>query len=263
MHSAIYEGRVNHRRREPVVHEFEYALFMMYLDLDELPTLFENSKLWSNDGWGLARFRRRDHLKGYAQPGEDLRQSVRDLVATQSGVTPSGPIRLLTHLEYFGYRFNPVSFYFCFDANDEHVDAIVVEINNTPWGEQHCYVHSAFDRDNRERALRFEFVKEFHISPFMAMDMEYVWTFSTQANRFDIVMDTQQGGRTFLKTSMNLHRREIAGSALNRVLLRYPMMTIRVLLAIYWQALRLRLKGCPRYTHPATLARQKSGAKTC
>ncbi len=263
MHSAIYKGRVRHQRFTPVHHEFDYALFMMYLDLDELPNLFDNTRLWSNGGWGLARFRRRDHLKDHAPPTQDLRQAVRDLVRARTGSTPSGPIRLLTHLEYFGHRFNPVSLFFCFDDRSEHLEAIVVEINNTPWGEQHCYVHPTHDRSRRGKALCFEFEKEFHISPFMAMNMQYIWTFSKPAEHFAVVMDTMNNGEKHLNATMQMQRTELTAASLNRALFRYPLMTTRVLAAIYWQALRLRLKGCPRYTHPATLARKNRGAKTC
>ncbi|GJM23916.1 MAG: DUF1365 domain-containing protein [Phycisphaerae bacterium] len=263
MHSAIYEGRVRHKRFTPVEHVFDYALFMMYLDLDELPNLFDNYRLWSNDGRGIARFRRRDHLKGHAPPTQDLRQAVRDLVAKQTGVAPSGPIRLLTHLEYFRYRFNPVSLFFCFDANDQHVESIVIEINNTPWKEQHCYVHSILNRSVPSDATRFEFGKEFHISPFVGMNMEYDWRFSQPGEKLGVVMDTLHKGEKHLNATMTMQRQKITSASLNRVLYRYPLMTLRVLYAIYWQALRLRLKGCPRYTHPATLARQNRGVKTC
>ena len=143
MNSCIYTGTVRHRRVNPVPHAFTYRLFMMYLDLGELPAVFQQRWLWSVDRPNVASFRRSDHV---GDPGTPLEGSIRALVAERTGQTPDGPIRLLTHCRYFGYVFNPVSFFFCYDGSGEHVEAIVAEITNTPWGERHCYVLG--ERDN-------------------------------------------------------------------------------------------------------------------
>jgi DUF1365 family protein len=263
MQSAIYEGRVRHRRFAPVEHAFQYSMFMMYLDLDELPTLFERHALWSNEGRALARFRRRDHLKNHAPPAAELNSVVRDLVTERSGTRPTGPIRLLTHLEYFRYRFNPVSFYFCFDQDDQRVDAVIAEINNTPWGEQHCYVLSESENLGCASKKRFEFGKAFHISPFMGMDTQYAWYLTQPAAQLGIHMENLRGGEKYFDATMTLRRREITRSALNAVLFKYPLMTLQVIAAIHWQAFRLWLKRCPYYPHPKTLARDGQGAGTC
>lgn len=260
MHSAIYEGRVRHRRHAPVRHSFCYNLFMMYLDLDELPTLFDHHPLWSNEGRGLARFRRADHLKNHAPPTRDLRDAVGDLVLERTDHRLSGPIRLLTHLEYFRHRFNPVSFYFCFDGNDRHVETVIAEINNTPWGEQHCYVLSDGPGDAGTRTKCFEFDKAFHISPFMGMNTRYLWKLTNPGPKLAIHMKNQNMGDTYFDATMMLQRREITSSALTGVLLKHPLMTLRVIAAIYWQALRLRLKGCPRHPHPEILTPRRNGA---
>ena len=132
MHSAIYHGSLRHRRFAPCEHTFSYPLFMTYLDLAELDTVFRGRWLWSTRRAALARFKRTDHLGDPALP---LDQAVRDLAENRSGRRPSGPIRLLTHLRFFGHCFNPVSFYYCFDAAGEHVECVVAEINYTPWGD--------------------------------------------------------------------------------------------------------------------------------
>lgn len=260
MHSAIYEGRVRHRRLAPVMHSFDYNLFMMYLDLDELPRLFDNHWLWSNEGRALARFRRADHLIDHASPTCDLSQGVRDLVMQRTGERPSGPIRLLTHLEYFRHRFNPVNFFFCFDVNDQHVEAVIAEINNTPWGEQHCYVLSHGASSDAAKTKRFRFEKAFHISPFMGMDTQYDWRFTDPGQRLTIHMKNLNAGESYFDATMSFRRREISSAALAGVLLKYPVITLRVTAAIYLQALVLRLKGCPRYPHPKTLTKQNNGA---
>lgn len=254
MKSAIYEGTVRHRRHSPVGHAFTYRLFMLYLDLDELPTLFARRWLWSNEGRAIARFRRRDHLKNQGPASQDLRESVRELVRERTGVRPTGPIRLLTHLEYFRYRFNPVSFYFCFDASGQQVEAIVAEINNTPWGEQHCYVLGRAESLSGSETQRFAFDKAFHISPFMGMDMRYDWRFTPPAETLAIHMENHRGAERLFDATMALRRAEITPFRLNALLVRFPFITVKVIIAIYWQALRLWMKRCPAYAHPRTVS---------
>ena len=144
--SAIYEGTVRHRRRRPRLHAFTYRVFLMYLDLDDLDDVFQGRWLWSTQRPALARFRREDHV---GDPSVPLDEAVRDLVAARTGHRPAGPVRLLTHLRYFGYVMNPVSFYYCFAADGAGLEAIVAEVNNTPWGEQHCYVLRATPASDR------------------------------------------------------------------------------------------------------------------
>lgn len=246
MFSAIYQGWVSHRRREPHRHGFRYRLFMLYLDLAELDRVFQGRWLWSTQRPALARFRREDHLGDARIP---LDQAVRDLVQRETGIRPSGPIRLLTHLRYFGYGFNPVCFYYCFDVDDRHVTHIVAEINNTPWGEQHCYVlpHSACGATSG--SMRFQFQKTFHVSPFMPMYLRYDWRFNVPGPRLNVHMALTHESKMFDAT-LSLERTPLSGSSLARVLTAFPFMTAKVITAIYWQALRLWLKGVPFYSHP-------------
>ncbi len=245
MQSCIYEGRVSHTRLEPVKHRFDYRLFMMYVDLDELPTLFSCRWFWSSHKSALARFRRERHL------GEgDLKAAVQELVFAQLGFRPSGPVRLLTNFAYFGYWFNPVSFYYCFEDDGETVAAIVVEVNNTPWGEQHCYVESCRDFSTNGRPWRFEIGKKMHVSPFMPMNVNYTWVLKQPADRLSVFMANRVAGNREFKAMLNLKRKEITTWSLARVLLRFPMQTASIIFRIHWQALRLWLKGVPVVPHP-------------
>ncbi|MEZ5364268.1 MAG: DUF1365 domain-containing protein [Bryobacterales bacterium] len=193
MNSALYEGSVRHHRLAPVGREFRYRLFQVYLDLSELDTVFRGRWLWSTKRPNLAWFRREDHL---GDPRKPLDTAVRDLVEQESGRRPAGPIRLLTHLRYFGYVMNPVSFYYCFDERDEHVDAIVAEIHNTPWGERHCYVLTASANENGAEKRLFRFAKQFHVSPFMSMNQTYGWRFNKPGEVLAVHMENfERDGR--------------------------------------------------------------------
>jgi len=137
MHSCLYEGSVWHRRRTPVEHRFRYDLSLILLDLDEVEEAFRGKWLWSAERAGVAWFRRADHL---GDPQKPLIDAVRQLLATHGLGWLRGPIRLLTQPRYFGFVMNPVSFYFCFGDDGQKLEAVVAEVNNTPWGERHCYI---------------------------------------------------------------------------------------------------------------------------
>lgn len=245
MNSCIYEGQVRHTRTTPVGHTFDYRLFMMYLDLDELPTLFDKRWFWSASRPALARFRRQDHI---GDPAQTLADAIRDLVERETGRRPAGPIRLLTNLSYFGYCFNPVSFYYCFSADGEYVESIVAEVNNTPWGERETYVQVC--DDSRKRSWRFHPKKKMHVSPFMPMEVDYHWALSRPGDELGVYMSTSTDNKRVFNASMLLQKRPINGVNLASVLLRFPLMTMKIMFAIHWQALRLWIKGSPFIEHP-------------
>ncbi len=247
MHSCLYVGQVKHRRFAPRPHAFSYRLFMVYLDLAELPRLFERRWLWSARGPNLAWFRRADH---YGDPERPLDQEIRDLVASRTGRRPVGPIRLLTHLRYFGLGFNPVSFYYCYQLDGETLEAIVAEVNNTPWGEQHCYVLPAAENLGDAERQNFEQRTEFSVPPFMYLDMEYHWRLTRPGRRLQVHIENHQRGGKLFDASLGLERRPLSASQLAGVLVRFPLITAKVVVTIYYQALRLWLKKTPIVDHP-------------
>jgi DUF1365 family protein len=250
VNSCLYEGSVRHRRRGAIADEFHHRLFMVYLDLDELPELFDGRWLWSARGPAPAWFRRSDYL---GDPAVPLADAVRKLVAQRTGTRADGPIRLLTHLRYFGYCFNPVSFYYCYDRPGERVVAVVAQVTNTPWGERHAYVMPvASAADHGSVALMSaSFEKQLHVSPLMGMDHVYDWRLTEPAARLAVHIESHRvDGESVFDATLALRRRELSGRELARALARYPLLTIRIVARIYTHALRLKLRGARYFPHP-------------
>jgi DUF1365 family protein len=252
--SCLYEGGVRHRRFDEPADEFRYPLFMAYLDLDELPGLFDGMPLVSARRAALARFRRADYL---GDPCVPLKDAVWSLVGERTGSRPDGPVRLLTHMRCFGHCFNPVSFYYCFDRAGERVVAVVAEVTNTPWGERHAYVMSV-DRSADHgtlRLMRGQFSKRLHVSPLMGMDHTYDWRLSEPAGQLLVHIESHRpDGQSVFDATLSLRRREISPRSLADTLTRYPFLTLRIMTRIYSHALALKLRGATYFPHPGNRA---------
>jgi uncharacterized protein len=263
--SAVYEGTVRHRRFEPIEHEFRYRLFLMYLDLSELPEVLDPFPFFSARRAAPARFRREDFM---GDPGHPLDECAREAVEEATGARPSGPVRLLAGLRYLGHCFNPVSFYYCFDPAAERVEAVVADVRNIPWGERHPYVLARGER--RGTVLADDLEKTFHVSPLMGMDQTYSFRASEPGESIAVHIESRphrretanevdkrrlsrsrrnEAPKTFDAT-LNLRRRELSGRTLARMLARYPAMSLQVVARIYAQSLRLKLKGARYHPHP-------------
>jgi uncharacterized protein len=253
---------VRHRRHGALRDELNHRLCMAYLDLGELPELFDSAPLWSARRPALAWFRRADYL---GDPAVPLRDAVGSLVRERTGLALDGPVRLLTQLRFLGHCFNPVSFYYCFDAGGERVRAVVAEVTNTPWGERHAYVLAAEDA-GPGRVMHGEFQKELHVSPLMGMDHIYDWRLTVPGERLSVHIDSSRTGAArpggegkgegaarepLFDATLSLARREIDARSLRRALVRYPLPTVRLTAHIYAHALLLRLRGARWHPHPA------------
>ncbi|MDB6086122.1 MAG: hypothetical protein JWN43_4003 [Gammaproteobacteria bacterium] len=247
--SAVYEGVIRHRRLAPHPHTFGYRVALLYLDLDEIECVFTPRWLWSAERPNVAQFRRSDYLGPCNLP---LAEAVRRRVEQATGQRPGGPIRLLTHVRYFGYVFNPVSFYYCFGSDGVTLVAIVAEITNTPWKERHAYVLPIEAAHGKRQVLHWIFPKAFHVSPFMPMEREYRWRFTAPGAGLRVHMDVMDRERREFDATLDLQRRPADGRSLARLLWRYPWMTAQVVGGIHWQALRLWLKRTPVHDHHAS-----------
>lgn len=245
-HSALYVGTVRHRRFDRVRHAFAVRLYFVYLDLDELDAAFAGRWLWSAKRPAPLRFRRADYFGDAARP---LGDCVREAVQQALGERPDGAVRVLTNLRCFGYAFNPVTFYYCFDRQERLV-AVLAEITNTPWGERHHYV---VGRGAQEGAsIGGAFAKTFHVSPFQPMTQQYRWAVSTPGERLGVQMENHMDGQLVFDATLAMERRAWTPGNLRRALLRHPWMTAKVIAMIYWHAFLLWCKRATFHPHPQT-----------
>lgn len=249
MQSRIYTGVIKHDRYSPKQHRFQYSLFMMYIDLDEIEILCGLSPFISYEKCNVATFRRSDYL---GSPNIDLKKSVYEVVREKTGKELNGPVRMLTHLRYFGHCMNPVTFYYCFDEKGENLQAVVSDIENTPWGERYQYVHleeSIVGDENDFREIR-TFEKDFHVSPFFPMDITYQWAFSRPDENLCVSMKSLRQGEKVFHASLALNAHDVTRNHLQSALAKFPLMTIKVIVGIYIQAFFLWIKKVPFHRHP-------------
>ncbi len=243
MESGIYAGTLRHRRMLPRRHEFTYPIFLALLDIDRLPELMRVSPLASYNCANVVSYQERDHFGDVTLP---MRERLCRDAEMQAVAKPEGPVFMLTHLRTFGYNFNPVSFFYCY--RDGEFNSVMAEVNNTFAESQNYWLTKPVADSARSKRYRFE--KKFHVSPFMAMEQEYDWTFTAPGDEIVVECMNLEKGEVVFDSSMRLQRREWSRRELHRALLQYPLMTARVIAGIHWQAVRLLMKGVPSVAHP-------------
>lgn len=236
--SAIYDGTMRHRRFVPFEREFSFRLFMIYLDLEEIPEVMRIHPLWSTRRRSPVRFRRADYLGPAELP---LRDAVCDLVETRTGRRPVGPIRMLTHLRFWGVIQNPVTFYYCFDRQGERLETVVAEVTNVPWGERHAYVID--QQHGSAGAVSATMPKRLHVSPLMGMDHEYELNFGKPGRSLPVHIESRHEGRRYFDATLNLRRMNLSRSLLGQLLVTRPPMSLKATAGIYYQALCIWLRG--------------------
>ena len=233
-------GTLSHRRLSPKKHSFQYGVVYFYLNLKNLAD-FPSVKF-------LYRIEPSDYMKKHAAPQETLVETVRRLVKERTGKTSRGEIRMLTQIRYFGFCFNPVTFYYCFNEEDTQPEFILAEINNTPWNDREICV---LDFAGKTQDEKFVLTKNFHVSPFMPMDL--IWTLEFDlGDRLEVKMENWDRGQEqkLFDSSLELRPGPLTRKAILKTILAFPLLTIKPFLAIYYQALILTLKNVPFYSHP-------------
>ena len=291
---SVFEGWVTHERYQPKSHYLRYKLFYLLLDLDQLDSLNSISPWWSTQSLNLVQFRRNDYLPSASQTKsihdtDALKQAVIDVIFKATQKRFEGKVFLLTNLRYWGYCFNPVSYYFCYD-NNHKLAYIVDEVTNTPWKERHQYVHECHQQaddvepkpsshidDKPAHTVQFKFNKDFHVSPFMPMAMHYQTTYRLKQRKVLIHMElfesmlkfipetnkteqhktepqpSNQKPKAVFYATMNLSGQPLTSSIANGLPFRFPLQCSKIIVAIYWQALQLWLKKIPFFSHPNSL----------
>lgn len=245
--SAIYIGDVEHRRLAPKKNIFSYSVCYYFLELEEIPKIFKFPFLFSYNFPGLLSFWRKDYL---GSKEKDLKAAVKEEIFKATQQTFEGQIKLLTNISYFGFCMNPVSFYYCYDSEGKNLKYIVSEITNTPWGERHPQVFS-FDQEKDKKV--YEFPKNFHVSPFMPMTIDYTWVFHTPNEKLFVYMQNRNKGEKELifDSTLKLVRKDLNASNVALSFFSFPFVTLKTMVAIYYQAAKLYFKNVPFYTHPS------------
>lgn len=244
--SCLYQGEVMHRRLLPMRHRFVYNVFSVLLDLDEIPTLAQRFKLFSHNRWNLFSYHDKDHG---GRDGQPVRPWI-DSHLARAGFEPEG-FKIFIHCfpRVLGYVFNPLTIYFCYNARNE-ASAVLYEVKNT-FGEQHGYlIPVSADRRGGQPIVQ-SCDKAFHVSPFIDMAARYRFRLKEPGDKLSILIrQSLQDGETLLATH-TARREALSDGALLRILVNYPFMTAKIMIAIHWEALKLWIKGARFHSRPA------------
>jgi len=243
----FFEGWVSHHRSVPVEHKFRYKMFQVWIDVKRVDLLDQVSRWWSSKGFNLVRFERQNYLPS----DRSLHQEVCATIKQHTGNSFNGEAFLLANLSYWGYCFNPVIFVACYEGGE--LRYLISEVHNTPWNDRFIYVHDTYSvgrkTDNTEYHIA-NFDKAFYVSPFLPMDLQYQWKYHIAASRFYIDMRLFENGKSIFNTTLNLNGKPLTRPQANLIPFRFPLMCIKVVAAIYWQALLLWVKRVPFFSHP-------------
>jgi len=239
MESAIYQGKVFHQRFRPTQHKFDYDIYLFWLKLSEIESLSHTLRHFSIGKRGWLSFHRDDY---YGEPSLPLDEAIRQkMTALNQSEKLDGEVFFFGQLRTFGIYFSPVNFYFLRSPEHNRFTHMLAEVSNTPWNERHYYLVDMETQEDTEKA--------FHVSPFNPLDMTYKWTIRQPDAHFNLVMACHRKEKDFT-AGLNMKRISLDNTNLRIMLRRIPSMTIKTVVGIYWQALKLFIKRTPIYDHP-------------
>jgi DUF1365 family protein len=244
--NSVYSGHVRHRRSHIKSHAFTYSLFMFYVDITELANTFKTLRWCSFEKYNWFSFRRKNYFGDQSLP---LDQAVRNFIAEKTGNRPDGKIFLLTQLATLGYSFNPISVYIVYKLNSDIIEMLLTEVTNTPWGVRHVYILDKPDKI-KNAVHQYTFKKTLHVSPFMEMDYTYKLNFKIDEKQLILHMDSFKNNEHHFDATLSLQRQDLNNKTMAAFMLRYPFMTFKTTLLIYWEALKLFLKKVPFHSYP-------------
>lgn len=224
-----------HCRMLPKKYVFNYNIFMFYLDLDEIDSLAKNNLLISRNRSNIFSFQDNDYFK--EKPGNTIKEKVLNYLTSQGIDLQGGKIMLLTHLRTMGYIFNPVSFYFCFDREGKPV-CVIAEITNT-FKEMKLFLL----KKNENETFKEQHQKFFYVSPFIDLDAWFDFKLKVPGEKLDIHIDDFRDNSKFFFSTLTGKKEEITNTKMLFYTFRYPLITVKIILLIHWQAMKLWLRG--------------------
>jgi len=243
--SAIYQGVVMHQRHRPKPHRLSYRVFSLLLDLDEVPRLAHRLRLFSHNRFNLLALYDRDHGPG---DGSALRPWLEAQLAKAGIVPDGGRIAMLCYPRLLGFVFNPLTVYYCHDCGDR-LRAVLYEVRNT-FGQRHCYLIPVTPDQIRGEQLRQACDKCFYVSPFIPMQAHYDFRLKLPGERLVLAIHESDGDGALLDARFTARRRDLSDASILRLMLTHPLMTLKVVAGIHWEALHLWRKGAPFFHRP-------------
>ena len=252
MKSSFCNGSVIHNRLNPKPHRFKYHMSWCLFDLDSIDEVFNHSKLWSLNKWNLVSIRNEDYINSKT---DSIKSKAQSYIKKQTNKDFNGKIFLFTHPRYMGFGFNSVNFYLCYEG--ENIVYILSEINNTPWKQKHVYFHDINHSINhptiKPTEYEFKFQKEFHISPFVDMAIDYLWKFTINQESLQVSMQLNQNEKLLMNVNLNTNLTLIHNNNLMKWTVKKPFQALKMFAGIYWQAFKLWTKKIPFLTHPENI----------